>query len=210
MRVLLVDDHSLFRVGLKNLLESDKSIEIVGEACDGFEAVALTEKTTPDVVVMDIAMPELNGLEAANQIRERVPGTKIIILSRHTDNMYVDQALKSGASAYVHKDAAFEELKLALDAVTKDRYYISPTVMKPVISGYLQLTPANGAMASYNKLTTREKEVFHLLAVGRRRKEIAETLRISPKTVDRHRTNLLEKLNLCQEAEIAEFAKLIG
>ena len=210
MRVLLVDDHPLFRQGLRALLEAKDFIEVVGEANDGAEAVNLTERMAPDVVIMDISMPGYCGLDATKQIKEHYPKTKVIILSGHADNIYVDQALKAGASGYVHKDAVYDELAIALDAVSKDRPYLSPTVLQPVIKSYLHTTPAAGAMSIYNKLTSREKEVFGLIVNGRSRNVIAETLHISPKTVDRHRSNLLEKLSLRKEGEIMEFARLVG
>jgi two-component system, NarL family, response regulator NreC len=210
MRVLLVDDHPLFRQGLRALLEANDSIKVVGEASDGSEAVELTKMMTPDVVIMDISMPGYCGLEATRQIKEYFPGTKVLILSRHSDSIYVDQALKSGASGYVHKDAAFDELLIALDAIKKDRPYLSPAVLQTVFNSYLQSTPATSAIATYDKLTDREKEVFNLLIKGCSRSVIADTLNISPKTVDRHKANLLDKLKLRKEAEILEFAKLIG
>ena len=210
MRVLLADDHPLFRQGLRSLLEAKDTVEVVGEASDGSEAVSLTQKTAPDVVIMDISMPGYCGLDATKEIRELFPDIKVIILSGHSDNIYVDQALKAGALGYVHKDAVFDELTIALDAVTKDRPYLSPTVLQPVVSTYVNASPTTGAMAVYNKLTAREKEIFALMVKGRSRKIIAETLCISPKTVDRHRSNLLEKLNLRKEEEIQEFARLVG
>ncbi len=210
MRVVLVDDHPLFRQGLRALLEANNSIKVVGEASDGSEAVTLTKKMAPDVVIMDITMPGYNGLDATRQIKEHFPDTKVIILSRHADSIYVDQALKAGASGYVHKDAAYDELAIALEAIKKDRPYLSPAVLQPVFNSYLQSTPAAGAMALYNKLTAREKEVFNLLAKGCSRSIMAETLNISPKTVDRHRSNLLSKLKMRKDAEILEFSRLIG
>lgn len=210
MRVLLVDDHPLFCQGLKTLLESKDGVQVVGEAKDGAEALTLTQKMLPDVVIMDISMPGYCGLDATKQIKEHFPHTKVIILSGHADNIYVDQALKAGALGYVHKDAVYDELAIALDAVQKGRPYLSPTVLQPVINSYIHTTPAAGAMNVYNKLTNREKEVFNLMVKGRSRNEIAATLHISPKTVDRHRSNLLEKLNLRKEVEIQEFARLIG
>jgi DNA-binding NarL/FixJ family response regulator len=210
VRVLLVDDHPLFRQGLRALLEANSAVEVVGEAGDGAEAVALTGERSPDVVIMDISMPGHDGLDATRRIKEYFPEVKVIILSMHADNIYVDQALKSGALGYVHKDAVYDELFFAIDAVQKDKPYLSPTVLQPIVNGYMQSTPTTHAMTVYNKLTAREKEVFKLMVKGRSRKVLAETLNISPKTVDRHRCNLMEKLNLRKEAEILQFAKLIG
>ncbi len=210
MRVLVVDDHPLFCQGLRTLLETKDAIKVVGEANDGEEAVAMIHELAPDVVIMDISMPGYGGLDATRQIKEDFPNTKVIILSGHSDNIYVDQALKAGALGYVHKDAVYDELAIALDAVKKDRPYLSPTVLQPVIKSYLNTTPAEGAINEYNKLTPREKDVFRLMVKNRSRTEIAGTLYISPKTVDRHRSNLLEKLNLHTEVEIMEFARLVG
>lgn len=210
MRILLVDDHPLFRQGLRSLLETKNAMEVVGEASDGAEAVALTKKMSPDVVIMDISLSEDCGLEATKQIKENYPRVKVIILSGYADNIYVDHALKAGASGYVLKDAAYDELMIALHAVEKERPYLSPGVLQPVVKSYIQTTPAVGARAEYNKLTNREKEVFNLMVKGRSRNVIAETLHISPKTVDRHRSNLLEKLNLHKEGEILDFARKVG
>jgi two-component system, NarL family, response regulator NreC len=210
MKVLLVDDHPLFRQGLKALLERNDEIEIVGEASDGAEAVNMARERKPDIVIMDISMPGYCGLDATQQIRESLPGTKVLILSVHDENAYVDQALKAGASGYIHKDAVYDELVIALDAIGKDRPYLSPTVLQPVIRSYINASPATGALALYNSLTAREKEVFTLMIKGRSRNVIAGILHISPKTVDRHRSNLLEKLNMRREAELLEFARLVG
>jgi DNA-binding NarL/FixJ family response regulator len=210
MKVILVDDHPLFRQGLKALLEAREDVKVVGEANDGAEAVTLAIEKSPDVVIMDISMPGYCGLDATKQIRQDCPEVKVLILSVHADNIYVDQALKAGASGYVHKDAAYDELSLALDAINRGMPYLSPTVLQPVIRSYIHASPTTGAMAIYNKLTVREKEVFSLMAKERSRTVIAETLHISPKTVDRHRSNLLEKLNLRKEKEIMEFARLVG
>lgn len=210
MRVLLVDDHPLFCKGLRALLEKEDAVEVVGEAYDGAEAVALTKKLSPDVVLMDIGMPGYSGLDATEQIKKDFPDTKVIILSGYADKSYVDQALQAGASGYLYKDAVYDELVIALEAVIKDRPYISPIVLQPVIKDYVRSTPAAGAMSIYNKLTAREKEVFGLMVKGRSRNEIAATLHISPKTVDRHRSNLLDKLKLRNEEEIRDFARLVG
>jgi len=210
MKILIVDDHPLFRQGLKALLEKNHKIEIVGEANDGAEAVTLAMEMKPDIVIMDISMPGYSGLDATQQIKGALPDTKILILSVHADNAFVDQALKAGASGYVHKDAVYDELIIALDAINKERPYLSPTVLQPVIRSYINASPTTGAMALYNKLTVREKEVFSLMIKGRSRNVIAEILHISPKTVDRHRSNLLDKLNMRREAEYLEFARLVG
>ncbi len=210
MKVLLVDDHPLYRQGLRTLLESIDSIEVVGEAGNGAEALSMTDQLAPDLVIMDITMPGQNGLEATRQLKEYYPQTKVIMLSGYADNVFVDQALKAGAEGYVYKDAAYDEISIAIDAVKKERPYISPAVLQPVLKSYLQSTPAEKAINEYDKLTNREKEIFMLLVKGRSRTLIAETLSISPKTVDRHRSNLLKKLGLGMEKELKELALNAG
>ncbi len=210
MRLLLADNHPLFRQGLKALLENEDDIEVVGEANDGDEAVTMTRELKPDLIIMDISMPGYSGLEATRQIKEYYSDTKVLILSVHDDNTYVDKALKAGASGYVHKDAVYDELSLALDAVKKGMPYLSPSVLQPVIKSYINANPVSGAMAMYEKLTDREKDVLSLMIKNRSRNVIANTLSISPKTVDRHRSNLLKKLNISKESELMEFARLAG
>ncbi len=210
MRVLLVDDHPIFRQGLRTLLETKGSFaEVVGEAEDGLEALALTAKKAPDVVVMDIYMPKLSGLQATKQIRERFPKTKVIILSGYADKVYVKEALKSGALGFVIKDAVFEELKVALNAVNSNKIYLSPGLLEPLVSHYIESPPVSKALNAYNNLTMREREIFRLFTQNCSRKTIAQSLQISPKTVDTHRFNLLQKLNLNSETEMIEFAKIL-
>lgn len=211
LRILIVDDHPLFRQGLRDLLETNVSVDIIGEAGDGSTAVDLTLKLVPDLVFMDIALPGgYGGLEATRRIKEALPQVKVIMLSRHTENIYVEQSIKSGALGYVHKDAVYDELLIAMEAAKMDKPYLSPTVLKPVVNGYMQSTPTSQALTLFNTLTPREKEVFKLIVKGRSRKIIAESLNISPKTVDRHRINLSEKLELHKEIEFVNFAKSIG
>ena len=210
MRVLLSDDHPMFRAGLKALLEKESVYHVVGEAKDGYEALELTEKLHPDIVVLDISMPGISGLETAEHMRDSFPDTLIVMLSRHADSTIVDKALKAGAAAYVHKDAAFDELVMALDAVVRGRRYLSPAVLGPVVNHYIRTPAREGALHQYDSLTAREKEVFTLLSQGRSRSAIAETLNISPKTVDRHRSNILEKLELENNEEVATFAEAVG
>jgi len=210
VRILLVDDHAIFRLGLRALLETEESIaEIVGEAGDGLEALALIAEKAPDVVVMDIYMPKLNGLEATKEIQERFPKTKVVILSGYADKVYVKEALKFGALGFVIKDAVFDELKVALNAVKNNKIYLSPGVLEPFVTHYMESPPVSNALNSYNNLTIREQQIFNLFSHNCSRKEIAQSLRISPKTVDTHRFNLLQKLNLKSETELIEFAKII-
>jgi len=210
MRVLLVDDHAIFRQGLRALLETkDSNVEVIGEAEDGLEALALTAKKAPDLVVMDIYMPKLSGLQATKQIRERFPKTKVIILSSYADKVYVKEALKFGALGFVIKDAVFEELKVALNAVKNNKIYLSPGLLEPIVTHYMESPPVSKALKAYNNLTIREREIFKLFSQNCSRKEIAQSLQISPKTVDTHRFNLLQKLNINSETEIIEFAKIL-
>ncbi len=211
LRILIVDDHPLFRQGLRDLLGASDSVEIIGEASDGSAAVELALKLVPDLVFMDIALPGgYGGLEATRRIKEALPEVKVIMLSRHAENIYVEQSIKIGALGYVHKDAVYDELLIAMEAAKKNKPYLSPTVLQPVVNGYMQSTPTTKALSLFSTLTPREKEVFKLLIKGRSRKIIAETLNISPKTVDRHRINLSEKLELHKEIEFVEFARMIG
>lgn len=210
MRVLLVDDHPLFRQGLLSLLEEMETLEVVGEASNGSEALALAGELKPDVVIMDITMPGKCGLEATRQLKQYYPHIKVVILSGHADSVYVDQALKAGALGYVYKDAAFDELSIALAAMEKGLPYLSPAVLSPVVKSYILTAPEDRLLSEYNKLTDREKEVFKLLVKGRSRNLIAETLHISPRTVDRHRSNLLKKLGLSRDDELKDFAKRAG
>jgi len=210
LRVLLADDHAIVRQGLRSLIESDGAAQVIGEAKDGREAVFLAEKLAPDVTIMDIAMPGLNGLEAARQVKERCPEIKVIILSMHVEDIYVYQALRIGADGYVLKGSAFEELKLALEAVKKGEVYLSSSVSQVLVREFLKLEPSSEIFHLIEKLTPREREIIQLLAEGRNRNNIAQTLSISPKTVDRHRENLKTKLNIQKEEEFLHFARITG
>ncbi len=210
MKILLVDDHALFRQGLRALLEFEQWLQVAGEAGNGLDAVQLAAELAPDIIIMDIAMPDLGGLEATSQIRQKNPQIQVIILSRYTDSAHVTQALKSGALGYVLKESVFDELKLALDAVAKGNTYLSPAVLKPIVADYLKEVPESEALSVFNRLTSREKEIFHLLLSGRSRREISETLKISPKTTDRHKASVMKKLNLADREELLQFAQQVG
>lgn len=210
LRVLLADDHAIVRQGLRALIESEGKARIIGEAADGREAVRLVEKLAPDLAIMDIGMPGLNGLEATRQLKERFPEVKVIILSMHSEDIYLYQALKIGADGYVLKSAAFEELKLALDAVKRAEIYLSPSVSQALIQEFLRLEPPLVASRVIEKLTPREREIFQLLAEGKSRREMAQMLSISPKTIDRHRENLKRKLNIQKEEEFLHLARITG
>ncbi len=210
MRVLLADDHAIVRQGLHSLIESDGTAKVVGEAENGREAVLLADKLAPNAVIMDIAMPELNGLEAARQIKGRFPQIKVIMLSMYVEDIYVYQALKAGADGYVQKSSAYEELKLALDVVKRGEIYLSPSVSQVLVRELLKAAPLPEASQLIEKLTPREREIIQLLAEGKGRSEIAKSLSISPKTVDRHRENIKAKLDIQKEEEFVHFARAAG
>ncbi|MBS3943557.1 MAG: response regulator transcription factor [Dethiobacter sp.] len=208
MKIVLVDDHEIVRQGLRALLEYKTKAEVVGEAADGREVLALVERVHPDAVIMDIAMPGLNGLEALIQLKKLDPELKVIILSMHVEEIYVSRALRSGACGYVFKGSAYEDLELALKAAQKNETFLSAAVSQVLINGYLQSCKDDCHLLEH--LSSREREILQLLAEGNSRRRIAQMLCISAKTVDRHRDNLKDKLKLKHEEELKEFAKALG
>ncbi len=207
IRVLLVEDHTIVRKGLRSLLDSEIGIKIVGEAEDGREAVRKAEKLQPDVVVMDIAMPGLNGMEATRQIKKRFPGMKIIILTVHANEEYVLQTLRTGASGYLVKKAAPADLIEAIQAVYKGDAFLSPSISKTVIDEYIRQTETKSERdIIYGKLTTREREVFQLIIEGHKNREIANLLHVSIKTVETHKAHIMDKLNVHSAAELIRYA----
>ncbi len=210
MKVILADDHAIVRQGLRSLLETKSMVEVVGEASDGRSAIELTEKLSPDLVIMDVAMPGLNGLDAITQIKENSPKTKVLILSMYTGEIYVLRALRAGASGYIVKDSAYNELALALEAVEKNEIFISSAASKALIDEYLESAPLSDALLDYEKLTKREKETLQLLVEGNSRSQIAIIMSISVKTVDRHQENIKKKLGINKENDLIEFAKSLG
>jgi len=208
MKIVLVDDHEIVRQGLRALLEYKTKAEVVGEAADGREVLALVERVRPDAVIMDIAMPGLNGLEALIQLKKMNPGLKVIILSMHVEEIYVSRALRGGACGYVFKGSAYEDLELALKAAQKNETFLSAAVSRVLIDGYLQNRKDDRHLLEH--LSSREREILQLLAEGNSRRRIAQLLCISAKTVDRHRDNLKEKLKLKHEEELKELAKTLG
>lgn len=205
MRVLLVDDHTLFRQGLRTLLEKHGSFQVVGEAEDGRRGVKLAEEMHPDIVVMDIAMKGLNGIEATRQIRQRCGPTQVVVLSMHLLESYVRQALEAGAAAYLLKSAAGSELVAALESVRNGGSYFSAPVSRMIVEGYLETSRA-ATEEKVSVLTPREKEVLQLIAEGNSYKEIAAALKISPKTVGQHRDRLMQKLHCRRTAELVKYA----
>ena len=210
MRVIIADDHAILRQGLRSLLADEDRVKIVAEASNGREAVELADSLRPEIIIMDISMPILTGLEATRQIRARFPDIKVIMLSMHAQDSFVIQALQFGAHAYILKKAVFDELKLALDAVQNGEYYLSPAISRVLIDQLLQTSQLLPHITSYEKLTQREREVLQLMLEKRSRKDIAQLLSISPKTVDKHQENIKEKLDVHEEYDLLQFAKLIG
>lgn len=204
IRVVLVDDHVLIRAGLKALLHSLANIQVVGEASDGHEAVDVVEKLEPDVVIMDIAMANLNGLEAASRVTKQWPKVKVIILSMHANEEYVGQALDAGATGYLLKGAEPAELELALKAVVRGETYLSPSISKQLVQDYL--SHRKEKLGSTVELTARQREVLQLIAEGCSTKDIANKLGLSVKTVDTHRTELMRRLDIHDVAGLVRYA----
>ncbi len=206
IRILLADDHNVMRKGLRLLLESQPEFTVVAEAADGRQAVEQTEATSPDVVVLDIAMPNLSGIEAAQRIIAQRPNTSIIFLSMHSDEGYVLRALKAGARGYLLKDSAEGDLIEAITTVHQGKTFFSREIGKMLVEDYIREIKTRGVEDSYELLTSREREILQLLAEGKSNKEIAGVLNLSSHTVETHRRNLQDKLNLHGFAELILYA----
>ncbi|MBL8296277.1 MAG: response regulator transcription factor [Bryobacterales bacterium] len=205
-RVLLADDHSIVRRGLRSALEDDPSFQIVGEAANGREAVQLAELLLPDVAIVDIAMPQLNGIDATALIQKASPQTRVLMLSVHSDETYILRALTAGARGYLLKDSAENEVVAAVRALAQGHSYFSPAIAKTLLDEHVRYLRNRGLEDSYDLLTDREKEVLQLLAEGRSNKEVAAVLGIGVSTIETHRMNLMQKLNLHSTAEIVLYA----
>jgi len=205
-RILLADDHKIVCEGLRNLLEKQPNMEVVGEAADGRTAVAMAKQLLPDVVIMDIAMPGLNGIEAARQIVQESRNVKVITLSMHSDKRFVAEMLKAGASGYLLKDSAFEELTAAVKTVLSGKVYLSPNVAGVVVDEYVRRKPPHDSAGGFSILTSKEREVLQLLAEGRSTKEIAVRLKVSVKTIETHRQHIMDKLDIHSVAELTKYA----
>lgn len=206
IRVLLADDHTLIRAGLRMVVVSQPDFTVVGEASDGREAVALAEQLKPDVVVMDIGMPSLNGIEACRQIHDSLLGTQVIMLSMHSDEGYVLRALKAGAKGYMLKDSAEADLASAIRAVTAGKSFFSPAVSKILLEDYMRKLKRTGAEDSFDLLSPRERQVLQLVAEGKSSKEVANLLSLSVYTVETHRAKVMQKLNLHNIPELILYA----
>jgi DNA-binding NarL/FixJ family response regulator len=205
LRVVLADDHEIIREGLRSLMEKDRHLEVVAEAGDGRAAVRLAKKLSPDVVVMDISMPGLNGMEATRQITAASPRTKVVALSMHSEKRFVVEMLRAGASAYVLKKCAFQELVQAVRAVARHGTYLSPQVAGPVVEACLK-NMSDGEPPFASPLTPREREVLQLLSEGHSSKETAFILKLNVKTIDTHRHRIMKKLNCRSLADLTKYA----
>jgi len=201
IRILLADDHAMVRQGFRMILSSQPDMEIIGEAGNGKEAVEMTAKLLPDVIVMDVAMPELNGIEATRKIIASLPRSRILALSMHKDSVYVREILRAGARGYLLKDSIDSDLLAAVRAVAKGEGYLSPAISDAVLTDYRK-----HVTAPLDLLTSREREVLQMIAVGKTNKDIANELKLSVYTVDAHRGRIMEKLNLHSTGELVRFA----
>ena len=206
LRILLADDHVVMRTGLRALLERQPNLEVVGESENGRETIALASALKPDLVVMDVGMPILNGIEATKTIVAENPAIAVIILSMYADESYIMRALKAGARGYLLKDSAPADLISAIQAVSQSKSFFSPKVSRILAEDYVRVLRQKGAVDSYDLLTSREQEILQLLAEGKVNKEVAAALNISPYTVETHRKHILEKLNLHNPAELILYA----
>jgi len=207
IRLLLAEDHTIVREGLRSLIDSSEDMEVVGEVGDGREALKKVEEIELDIVLMDIRMPGLNGIEATRQIKKHFPDVKVLILSMHPDDEYVLEALRAGASGYILKQAAHEELFTAIRAVYRNDVFLSPSVSRKVVDTYIQSNKSIIMESSVlDKLTQREREVLQLIAEGKSSKEISSLLFISPNTVETHKAHLKEKLGLRKTVDLIRYA----
>lgn len=205
IKIILADDHKVLREGLKSLLNQHNDIQVIGEAADGHEAIKLTKELSPDIVILDIGMPNMNGIQAAQHIIAAAPATKILALSMHEDHQFVMKMLQAGASGYMLKDCAFEELISAVKTISNGKYYLSKDVTGVVINDYINKIQEMDS-AGKSVLTPRERETLQLIAEGKSTAETAELLNVSTKTVETHRKNIMDKLDIHSIAELTKYA----
>ena len=204
-KIILADDHKIIREGLRSLIEKQPDMEVIAEAQDGLTTVNLVQKLKPDVVIMDIGMPEMNGIDATTKITTEYKTVKVIALSMHSDRRFVMQMLKAGAAGYLLKDSAFEELVSAIHAVIAKQHYLSQKITDVVVQEYLQNLPRNESTV-FTVLTAREREVLQLIAEGKSTKQIASVLNVSVKTIETHRQQIMEKLDMHSIAQLTKYA----
>ncbi|MCE5243044.1 MAG: response regulator transcription factor [Syntrophobacteraceae bacterium] len=205
-KIIIAEDHTILREGLRMLLSANPECEVVAEAEDGLEAVRLSETFKPDLILMDLSMPRMNGMGAIQEIKKQAPETKILVLTVHKTEEYILAALKSGADGYVLKDATHGELMLAIDCIFSGKSYLSPGISEKVIEGYLEGRKTLKSNTSWDTLTQREREILKMIAEGYKNKDIADYLCISAKTVEKHRANLMKKLDLHSASSLTAFA----
>ena len=206
IRELIVDDHTLVRAGIRSLLTLVENIEVIGEASDGKEALSKIERLRPDVVLMDLAMPIMGGLEATRRLRRDFPGIKVLALTQYDDSEYVIPVIEAGASGFVTKMSAFSELAAAIEAAYKGESYLSSTAATALVEEYQQKTTQDGEQDPYQQLTDREREVLKLVAEGHTSREIAELWVVSPKTVEWHKNSLMKKLGIHSRIDLIKYA----
>lgn len=205
MRILIADDHSIVREGLKSLINKQSAMEVVGEAEDGQMAIQLTKELSPDVVIMDISMPNMNGIEATREILRDKPDTKIIILSMYTDKHIVKESLEAGVHGYILKSNLLDELLKAIKTIKANERYLSPRITGIIVDDYINLK-VNDKAKKHIKLTSRERQIIQLLSEGKTIKEIARIINVSPKTADANRRKIMNKLNIHNTAELTKYA----
>lgn len=205
-RILIVEDHTLLRAGLSALLARDADIEVVGEADNGRDAVRSVPVVAPDLVLMDLSMPASNGIEAIHEIKKRYPSVRVLVLTLHKSDEYIQESLRAGADGYILKDASNDELRVAVRSVLNGKTYLSPDISSKVVNGYLGLGEGSGVTSIWSTVTHRERQVLKLVAEGRSNRVIAEYLCLSVKTVEKHRSNLMRKLDLHNASALTAFA----
>jgi DNA-binding NarL/FixJ family response regulator len=205
IKIIIADDHKIIREGLCGLLEKEEDLQIIAQAQDGRETIELVKKHSPDVIIMDIGMPGLNGIEATRHIASEYPKVKIIALSMHSDKKFVKEMLKAGASGYLLKNCAFEELDKAVRIVSSGKTYLSPSIADVIVDNYVR-TSSESASTVFSVLSNREREVLQLLAEGRNTKQIARDLHVSPKTIETHRSKIMQKLDIDNIADLTKYA----
>lgn len=206
LRLLLGDDHTLVRQGLRKILEERADWEVVAEVGDGRDAIRRAVALKPDVAILDVGMPQLNGIDATQQIVRRVPGTRVLILSMHSDEAYVTRALQAGATGYMLKDSAGKDLLKGVASVAAGKSFFSPAVARLMLDDYVRRAAGVGVADRYDSLSEREREIFQLIAEGRTSRSVAEVLDISPATVETHRAHILQKLDIHNTAELVLYA----